>query len=188
MKKIKKYLVTGLVVIVPVVSTIYILVSLFRFADGILGRYLNVYIKRELGFYIPGLGLLLSLLIIFIVGFVSTKFFGRRIFRSIERWFSNLPLINKIYPALKQIVSFASTEKELGFKKVVLVEYPSKGIWSIGFLTNDKFSKIDKVTNREMLAVFLPTTPGPLTGYVVFVPKEEVKFLDMPINLSLIHI
>lgn len=183
--KIKKYLITGLVVIIPVAVTVYILVGLFRFVDGILGRFLNVYLREWLGFYIPGLGLLLFFVIIFITGLLSSRFFVKKIFRRLEKWFSGLPLINKIYPPLKQIASFASSEKEFGFKKVVLVEYPSKGIWSIGFLTNERLRQIDKVTGKEMLAVFLPTTPGPLTGYVVFMPKEEVKFLDMSVNDAL---
>ena len=96
-----------------------------------------------------------------------------------------MPLINKIYPALKQIILFVLAQKEFGFKKVVLVEYPSKGIWSISFLTNEGFEQINKATNREMVAVFLPTTPGPLTGYVVFIPKEEVKFLDISVSEAL---
>lgn len=183
--KTKKYFVTGAIVIVPIVLTVYILTVTFKLIDGILGRFLNIYFKKTVGFYIPGIGFLLFLLVIFITGFLSSKFFGRRILLRIEKWFSRLPLVNQIYPVLKQIASFASTEKKLGFKKVALVEYPSKGIWSIGFLTNEKFHQIDKVTGNEMLAVFLPTTPGPLTGYVIFFPKEEVKFPDMPINDAL---
>lgn len=183
--KMKKYFVTGLIMIVPVVITFYILMGLFQFADGILGRFLNVYLKKTWGFYIPGLGFLLFLVIILLTGILSSRFFVKRIFKRIEAWFSSLPLINKIYPPLKQIASFASSEKELGFKKVALVEYPCKGIWSIGFLTNEKFSKINEVTGREMLAIFIPTTPGPLTGYVVFIPKEEVKFPDITINSAL---
>lgn len=181
MKRLKQYFIAGLVTVIPVFLTIYILVLLFQFADGILGKYLNVYFKKTMGFYIPGIGFLICLVAILFVGVLATDFVGKKILRRIERWFSALPLINKIYPALKQIVKFISAQKEFGFKKVVLVEYPSKGIWSIGFLTNEKFQQIDKVTGKEMLAVFLPTTPGPLSGYVVFFPKEEVKFLDIPV-------
>jgi uncharacterized membrane protein len=96
-----------------------------------------------------------------------------------------LPLIQNIYPALKQIILFISAQKEFGFKKVVLVEYPSAGIWSIGFLTNEGFEKINKATNREMVSVFVPTAPGPLTGNVIFVAKEEIKFPDMSIEAAL---
>lgn len=181
MKRLKQYLIAGLVVVVPVFVTVYILVLVFQFTDGILGKYLNVYFEKNLGFYIPGIGFLICLLVLFFVGILATDFFGKKILRNLEKWFSALPLINKIYPALKQIVKFISAQKEFGFKKVVLVEYPSKGIWSIGFLTNENFPQINKITGRDMVAVFMPTTPGPLSGYVVFFPREEVKFLDIPV-------
>ena len=185
MKKLKQYLLAGLVVVVPVVVTVYILVVVFQFTDGILGKYLNVYFEKSMGFYIPGIGFLLCLLALLFVGIVATDFFGKKILRQVEKWFSALPLINKIYPALKQIVKFISAQKEFGFKKVVLVEYPSKGMWTIGFLTNDNFQQINKVTGREMVAVFLPNTPGPLSGYVTFFPKEEVRLLDIPVTDAL---
>jgi len=178
-------MIAGLVVVVPISLTVYVLVLIFKFADGILGRFLNVYFKNILGFYIPGLGVLIAVFFILFIGFLATRFIGKKIFSGLERWFSGLPLINKIYPALKQIILFVLAQKEFGFKKVVLVEYPSKGIWSIGFLTNEGFQQINKATNREMVAVFLPTTPGPLTGYVVFIPKEEVKFLDISVSEAL---
>lgn len=181
MKRLKQYFITGLIIVVPIFFTIFVLVVIFQFIDSFLGKYLHVYFEKTLGLYLPGIGLLLSLLIVLFVGFLATRFVGKKISRRLEKWFSGLPLINKIYPALKQIVLFMSAQKEFGFQKVVLVEYPSRGMWSIGFLTNEGFRQINKVTGREMAAVFLPTTPGPLTGYVVFFPKEEVKFLDIPV-------
>jgi uncharacterized membrane protein len=110
---------------------------------------------------------------------------GKKVFPRLEKWFSGLPLINKIYPAMKQIVLFVLAQKEFGFKKVVLVEYPSKGIWSLAFLTNEGFKKMSVALNKEMVAVFVPSTPSPFTGYVIFLPKEEVKFLDIPITDAL---
>lgn len=185
MNKLKQYLIAGLVVVVPVVVTVYILVVVFQFTDGILGKYLNVYFEKSMGFYIPGIGFLICLLALLFVGIVATDFVGKKILWLIEKWFSSLPLIKKIYPALKQIVKFISAQKEFGFKKVVLVEYPSKGMWTIGFQTNENFKQINKVTGRDMVAVFLPNTPGPLAGYVAFFPREEVKFLDIPVSDAL---
>jgi uncharacterized membrane protein len=176
---------TGFVVLIPIFLTVYILVVSFRFIDGILGRYLNPHLKNYSGFYIPGIGFLLFFLIIILVGFIATRFIGRKIFRQVEKWFSNLPLINKIYPTLKQIVLFILAQESFGFKKVVLVEYPSKGIWSVGFLTNEEFGKISNAMNQEMVSVFVPSSPGPLTGYVIFVPKEELKFVDISISDAL---
>ena len=138
----KRYLITGLVVVVPILITVYVLFVTFRFLDGILGRFLKIYFKEELGFYVPGIGLILLFVVLVAVGFLVSRFLNKRIFKGIEKWFAGLPLINRIYPLAKQIVLFILAEKEFVFKKVVLVEYPSKGIWSLGFLTNEEFSKI----------------------------------------------
>lgn len=185
MNRLKKYFITGLVGIIPIFLTVYVLIVAFRFIDGILGRFLNIYLKQILGFYVPGLGILIFLIIITLVGFLATHFIGKRIFPRIERRFSGLPLIKNIYPAFKQIVLFILAQREFGFKKVVLVEYPSKGIWSLGFLTNEKFERANRITGKEMAGVFIPSTPGPLTGYLIFVPKEELKFPDISITDAL---
>jgi len=185
MKKLKKYFLTGIVIIIPVSLTVYVLVSIFNFLDNILGRFLTGYFRNKLGFYMPGLGFLISVLVIVLAGFLATKFFRHKFFVSLEKWFAGLPLIKNIYPALKQIILFISAEKEFGFKKVVMVEYPSRGIWTIGFLTNEQFDKINKITGKEMASLFVPTSPGPLTGNVIFVPKEEIKFSDMSIKAAL---
>ncbi len=184
MRRLKRYLISGFAVVVPVVLTLYVLFIVFRFADGILGRFLNVYLKNILGFYLPGLGFLLAFLIILFVGIFATHFFGK-FFQRIERWFAGLPLIKNIYPAFKQIILFISAQKEFGFKKVVLVEYPSKDIWSVAFLTNEQFQEINKISAKEMVAVYVASSPNPLTGYVIFVPKETLKFPDISIPEAL---
>jgi uncharacterized membrane protein len=185
MNKLKKYMITGLVVVIPFSLTLYLLVAIFRFLDNILGIFLVEYLKKSWGFYIPGIGFLLFVLLILLVGMLATKFLKHRIFLNLEKWFSGLPLIKSIYPALKQVILFVSAQKEFGFKKVVLVEYPSKGIWSLGFLTNEGFGPINRAINKDAVAVFIPMSPGPLSGYVIFVPKEEVKFPDMSVNEAL---
>ncbi len=181
MNKLRKYFITGLVVVVPVLLTIFVLAALFRFTDNILGRFLNVYLENTLGFYIPGLGILLFILVILLAGLLANRYIGKRIFPLIDKWFSDLPLIRNIYPAFKQVISFVLIQKEFGFKKVVLVEYPSAGIWSLGFLTNEELQKINQVTNKPMVSVFVPTSPGPFTGMVIFVAQENLKFPDISI-------
>ena len=185
MNNLKKYLITGLVVVIPFSLTIYLLVVVFNFLDNILGVFLVDYLKKSWGFYVPGIGFLLFLLLILLVGMLATKFLKHRIFLKLEIWFSGLPLIKNIYPALKQVILFVSAQKEFGFKKVVLVEYPSKGIWSLGFITNDGFPELNRTIGKDAVAVFLPMSPGPLSGYVIFVPKDEVKFPDMSVNAAL---
>ncbi len=185
MNRLKKYLITGLLVIAPIFLTLWVLFIIFKFADSILGRFINTYIKAELGFNIPGIGVLLSLGIIILVGFFARFLVGKKIFPTFERWFCALPFVKNIYPAFKQLVSFMLAQKEFGFKRVVLVEYPSKGIWSLGFLTNDKHELISLECDKEMVPVFIPTTPGPFSGFVVFVPRQEVKFIKMPVTEAL---
>ena len=185
MKRLKRYFITGLIVLVPAILTLYILVMTFKFVDGILGKYLNAYLEQYTGIYIPGIGFLLFIFLILLAGFLATKFIGRKIYPRIEKWFSRLPLINKIYPSLKQIVLFVLAQKEFGFKKVVLVEYPSKGLWSVGFITNEEFKKVNEALQSEVVSVFIPSSPGPLTGYVIFVPKTNLRFPDIAISDAL---
>lgn len=185
MRRIKRYFITGLIVITPVFATIYSLVFIFRFFDGFLGRFVNNYLKERVGFFIPGLGLFLSLTVVFLTGVIAAHLIGKRVFVYLEKWFSSLPLIKSIYPAFKQLVLFLLAEKGFGFKKVVLVEYPSKGLWSVGFLTNDQYVKIKKIFNKDMVAVFVASSPGPLTGYVMFVAKEDLRFPDISVSEAL---
>jgi uncharacterized membrane protein len=185
MVKLRKYFIAGIIVVIPVFLSLYVLVSIFGFLDNILGNFFSEYLKRTGGFYIPGLGLFIFALLILLIGWLATKFIGHKLFAKTEKWFSGLPLIKNTYPALKEVILFILAHKELGFKKVVLVEYPSRGIWSIGFLTNEQFEKINRVTAKEMLSVFIPNSPGILGGYVIFVPREEVKFLDLSVKEAL---
>jgi len=182
MKKLRRYFITGLLIILPAFVTVYFLYVIFRFIDGIWGKLINFYLKRYLGFSIPGLGFILGVITVIIVGFIATNIFGKRILRVFENWFLKFPFIRQIYIPAKQIVdSFISKDKP-AFKKVVLVEYPSKGIWAIGFVTNESFKEAEEKIGQELLHVFIATTPSPLTGFLIIIPKREVKFLDIPIE------
>jgi uncharacterized membrane protein len=184
--RLRRYLFTGFVAVVPVFLTITVLWSIFSFVDKkILGRFLNAYVKSVLGFYIPGLGFLLFILIILFVGFLANRFIGRKIFSHLERWFAGLPVIKSVYPIFKQIIRFISGQKEFGFRNVVMIEYPSKGIWTLAFLTNDQFKNVNHITGKEMLSIFVPTVPSPLSGFLVFVPREDVRFTDIAVEDAL---
>ncbi|MDD5079790.1 MAG: DUF502 domain-containing protein [Candidatus Omnitrophica bacterium] len=182
MDKIKKYFITGIVLIIPVYLSIYLLASIFIFLDNLLGRFINVYLQSILGFSVFGLGFLVFLILIVLIGWLAKRFIAHRLFVEFEKWFAGLPLIRNIYPAIKEVLLFITTQKELGFKKVVLIEYPSKGLYSIGFLTNDQFEIVNKAAGGDMVSVFISTTPGPLTGNMVFVPRSQVKFLDVTVK------
>lgn len=181
MNRLKRYLLTGLVVLLPVVLTTYVLLAIFRFSDRILGRF----IEGLIGFYIPGIGLVLSLVIVLLTGFLTTVLLGRRIFVVIENMFLKFPLVRQIYPSAKQIINFLFSKDRLQFRKVVLVEYPRKGIWSMGFITNETVQEVKTKTGQDLLNVFIPSSPGPFTGYFMFVPKQEIIFLDMTIEEGL---
>lgn len=181
MNRLKRYLLTGLVVLLPVVLTTYVLLAIFRFSDRILGRF----IEGLIGFYIPGIGLVLSLVIVLLTGFLTTVLLGRRIFVVIENMFLKFPLVRQIYPSAKQIINFLFSKDRLQLRKVVLVEYPRKGIWSMGFITNETVKEVKTKTGQDLLNVFIPSSPGPFTGYFMFVPKSDIIFLDMTIEDAL---
>lgn len=180
--KLYKYLVAGLAVTLPIAITCYILFIFFRFADGLLGKFLNKFLKDMLGYPIPGIGIFTSLILVLLVGIIATNFLGKRMFPLFEGWFSKLPFVNAVYPSAKQMIDFLFSKEKIAFKKVVMIEYPRKGVYSMGFVTNEGMEEIDRKALKEMVSVFIASTPSPFTGYFLFVPKEEVIFLDMTVE------
>ncbi len=178
---LRRWFIAGLAVIVPIVLTGYVIYGLFQFADGILGKYINRYVYLYLGYRIPGLGIFFSLVIILLVGFLAS-IAGFRLFRWMEDIFLKLPLIGKIYVPIKKIFNFLFSPQTSGFRKVALIEYPREGIYCLGFVTNKSSGVIDKKSGRKMVNVFIPSSPSPLTGFVVMVPEEDISFLDMTIK------
>lgn len=180
--QIRRYFVAGLLTILPLALSVYILLVLFRIVDGILGRYLNVYLKNLLGFYIPGLGLILFIAIIFLSGILSIHFFGAGLHLFLGRVLARFPLLRYIYPSIKKVFEFVFSDNKLGFKKVILVEYPSKGIWSMGFIANDGYVEAEEKTGKKFFNIYVPSTPNPTTGYFFLVPKDDVIMLDIGIK------
>ena len=182
LKQIRHYFATGLLISLPVFITVYLLFAVFRFIDSIFGKVVNFYLKKYLGFGIPGVGFILGAAIVFLIGFVAANFFGKKIIKALESWFLKFPFIRQIYPAAKQIVDSFISKDSPAFKKVVLVQYPSKGLWAIGFLTNDSFKEVMDKTGRELVHVLIATTPSPLTGFLVLIPKEDIQVLDISVE------
>jgi uncharacterized membrane protein len=180
--RIRKYFVAGLITILPLALSVYILFALFKFIDSILGRYLNVYLKGLLGFYIPGLGLILFLAIIFLFGILSIHFFGASLHLFLGRALARFPLLRYIYPSIKKVFEFVFSDSRLGFKKVALIEYPSKGIWCLGFIANDGYAEAEEKTGKKFYNIYVPSVPNPTTGYFYFIPKDEVIMLDIGIK------
>lgn len=182
MSKIKHYFVTGLLITLPVFLTCYLLYIVFIFIDGIWGKAINFYLKKYLGFSIPGLGIMLGLVTILAVGFIATNFVGKKVFKVFEMWFLKIPFIRKIYPAARQIVDSFISRHGPAFKKVVLVEYPSAGIWSVGFITNDSFREANEKAGEDLVHVLIGTTPTPFSGFTILVPRNKIKILDISVE------
>jgi uncharacterized membrane protein len=183
MKKKRKYFLTGLLIVLPVLITVYLFISLFAFFDNILGRYISRLTLTYLGFKVPGLGLLVFILLIFSTGFFATNFIGRKLLHYLENFWFKFPVIKKIYPAAKQVTRFLFSPRDpSALQRVVLVEYPSKGVYSIGFITNHVDKEIQEKTGKELLNVLIPSVPNPLSGFVVLVPRVEVINLDMTVE------
>ncbi len=181
-KRLERYFATGLLVVLPIFLTLYLLFIIFRLIDGLFAVIINSYLKTVFGFSIPGVGLILGILLILIIGFIVSHLLSKKALPIIERWFLKLPGIHQIYPPIKTIVAFIFSKDNAAFKKVVLVEYPSKGIWSVGFMTNEGFREAQEKIGRELVHVLIGSTPSPWSGFFVLVPKNEVKFLEMSVE------
>ena len=180
----KRYFFTGILIVLPVLTTIYLLISLFLFFDNILGRYISTFTINYFGFKVPGLGLLVFILLIFFMGFFATNFLGRRLFLYFERLWSRFPVIKQIYPAAKQVTKFLFGQgMQDQIKKVVLVRFPHPGSYTIGFMTSQADKEISaKLGSDDFISVLVPTVPNPLSGFIIFVPLRDAIFLDMGIE------
>jgi uncharacterized membrane protein len=182
---LRRYFLSGLIVFLPLALTVFLFRWMLVFTDSLLGKYIAPYFEKYFGFYFRGLGILLSVVIIVFIGFVVTNYFGRKLHALAEKILIQLPFFKQVYPAFKEIALFMFSRDKLSFKQVVIVQYPSKGIFCVGFLTNETCEKICQLTEKKLCNVFVPTTPSPMTGYVVMIPKEEIIFSDLSIEDAL---
>ncbi len=176
----RRLFILGLTAIVPVVITIYVIVGLFKFTDGILGKFINRYLEKYLGYSFPGLGILLAFLLIIFLGLLI-HISRMRLLRAIESLFLKIPLINKIYFPIKKIMEFLFFNPSQRFRRAVLVEYPRKGIYSIGFITNETDKSLKK-SDKLYYNVFIPSSPSPLTGFMIVVPEDDVISLQISVE------
>ncbi|MCK9603545.1 MAG: DUF502 domain-containing protein [Candidatus Omnitrophica bacterium] len=185
LKRLRRYFFSGLLIILPIFFTAYILVLLFKFFDGVLGPLVSVYFEQKFGFYVPGAGLILFIIILLFAGFLSTHFLGRVFARSLDGLINKFPLLRSIYFSFKTITEFLFSDKYGKYKKVVLIEFPHKGCWSVGFVTNEGFKEAEQKTGRDLLNVYIPLVPTPTSGFLLHLPREEVIMLDMSIKDAL---
>lgn len=188
-KKLKQIFLTGLAVTIPIGLTLYILFFLIDIMDGLL-KIIPVRYHPDtlLGIHIPGLGIIVTLALITIAGLVTTSYVGYKIVQSGEDLVDRIPFVRNIYQAIKKISDSMFMDKRNSFKKVVLVEFPRKGIYTIGFVTGVPSGEIRKKAGQNCISVFLPTTPNPTSGYLIIVPEDELVHMDMSVEEALTFI
>ena len=174
--RLRNYFFTGVVVLIPIGFTLFLSKFLIDLSTKLIPSYLNP--NTYLPYSIIGLEIILTVILITIVGGLSLSFFGKKFLQLIDDLFKRIPILRTIYSAVGQMTE--SFTKQDGKKKsVVLVEYPRKGCWAVGFATKENVGEIKDKTNKELINIFVPTTPNPTSGFLLLFPKEEVIFLDM---------
>ena len=175
-RTLRNYFITGAIVLIPIGITIYLSIFLIKFSSRLLPGKINP--NNYLPFDIPGIEILITIIFITIVGGISLSFIGKKILEIFNNILKRIPILRTIYSAVGQLTeSFAQTK---GTKNsVVLIEYPRKGLWAVGFATKDNKGEISKKTNEQLVNVFVPTTPNPTSGFLLMVPKKDIVYLDM---------
>lgn len=177
--KISGYFLRGLITLLPLLVTIWLLYFMFSFMDSILGNIITLIAGR----HIPGLGLVLIIILIFLVGYFATYIIGAQLFKFGEELLYRVPIVKSIYSAVKQINDVLFMQKTAEeYRRACLVEYPRKGIWSVGFVTSDAATEIEAKAKQKMINVFVANTPTPATGFLIVVPARDVILLDMRIE------
>lgn len=183
MGTLKKYIIAGLIVWLPFAATIIIVKLVIDLLDKtILLLPPEFHPATVLGFSIPGFGIILAIFILLLTGMLAANLFGRRMVEFWEAVLNRIPLVRSIYSSVKQISSTILDPSGKSFRKVVMLQYPRKGIWSIGFLTNENVSTNLEGIDDELVAVFVPTTPNPTSGFIIMAPREDVTELDMTVE------
>ena len=174
--KIRNYFIAGVVVLIPIGITIYLTIFLVSISSKILPKEINP--NHYLPYDIPGVEIATAIFLITIIGWLSLSFLGKKLLNVFNNILKRIPILRTIYPAIVQMTeTFTKTDKEK--KNVVLVEYPRKGTWAVGFATKENSGDISNKTNRKLINVFIPTTPNPTSGFLLMFPKEDVIYLDL---------
>ena len=174
--RLRNYFITGIVVLVPIGITLYLTKFFISVSSNLIPKEINP--NSYLPFSIPGLEIILSVIFITVVGSLSLSFIGKKILQLVNDLFKRIPILRTIYSAIGQMTESLAPNNNKR-KSVVLVEYPRKGSWAVGFATKDNKGEISKKTNKSLVNVFVPTTPNPTSGFLLMFPKEEIVYLDM---------
>ena len=173
---LRNYFITGVVVLIPIGFTLYLSKILIGISSNLIPNNINP--NSYLPFNIPGVEIFISIMLITIVGGLSLSFFGRRILKLIDDLFKRIPFLRTVYSAVVQMTETFSKNGD-DKKSVVLVEYPRKGVWAVGFATKENTGEMAEKTNKKLINVFVPTTPNPTSGFLLMFPIEDVVYLNM---------
>ena len=174
--KLRNYFITGIVVLVPIGITLYLTRFFIRISSKLIPAEINP--NNYLPILIPGLEIVLAIIFITLIGYLSLSFIGKKILQLFNDLLKKIPILRTIYSAIGQMAETLAPKKN-SKKSVVLVEYPRKGSWAVGFATKDNKGEISKKTNQKLVNVFVPTTPNPTSGFLLMFPKEDIIYLDM---------
>jgi uncharacterized membrane protein len=174
--KLRNYFITGAIVLIPIGITIYLTLFIVRISSNFLPRKINP--NNYLPFDIPGIEILITIILITLIGSLSLSFLGKKILEIFNNVLKKIPILRTIYSAVGQLTE-TFTQSNESKKSVVILEYPRKGIWVVGFSTKENTGEISKKTKEELVNIFVPTTPNPTSGFLLMVPKKDLIYLDM---------
>ena len=174
--KLRNYFITGIVVLIPIGVTLYLTRFFIRISSKLIPAEINP--NNYLPILIPGLEIILAIIFITLIGYLSLSFIGKKILQLFNDLLKRIPILRTIYSAIGQMAETLAPKRK-SKKSVVLVEYPRKGSWAVGFATKDNKGEISKKTNQKLVNVFVPTTPNPTSGFLLMFPKEDIIYLDM---------
>tara|TARA_B100000767_G_scaffold223139_1_gene211985 strand:+ start:80 stop:685 length:606 start_codon:yes stop_codon:yes gene_type:complete len=174
--RLRNYFITGAIVLIPIGITIYLTLFIVKISSGFLPKTINP--NNYLPIDIPGIEILITIILITLIGWLSLSFLGRKFLEIFNSILKKIPILRTIYSAVGQLTE-SFTQSEGAKKSVVILEYPRKGIWVVGFATKENNGEISKKTNEELVNIFVATTPNPTSGFLLMVPKKDIIYLDM---------
>jgi uncharacterized membrane protein len=186
MKRLRRYLVAGLLIWAPLAVTFLLL----RFAVTVMDKTLAIIPQQYrpdelLGFHIPGLGVILTFVVLFITGMLAANFVGRYVVGGWESLLDRIPIVRTIYGGAKNFAEIVFSDSNDSFKNVLLIEYPRKGLYSLAFQTSSELGEVQGRTGEDVVCCFVPTTPNPTSGFVIMVPRKDIRVLDMEVDEAL---
>ncbi len=176
LSSLRNNFIAGVVVLIPIGITLYLTVFIINISSKLIPKEINP--NHYLPYNIPGLEILIAVLLITIIGWLSLSFIGKRLFNLFESVLNKIPIIRTVYSAVEQLIE-TFTKSKSDKKTVVLIEYPRKGVYAVGFATKENTGEIKKKAGKELINVFVPTTPNPTSGFLLMFPKDEVIYLDL---------